>query len=413
MDKPQSLRRFLFEAGVIAIFVLLLAGLFQAASRGGFLSPQNGAESPVPQVTDSDTGPTPSPPVREVATIEPYPPAGSKVSTPPPSIGSGPMLPVQMADLLGDQKALILNNGVIWQAGRDRSEALLEFTDVSVIFGWNYDGSKLLFGRGRYPTQGEMSDTTELWMFDSTSNGSSQLVDSQRIWSASWSPMDDRVAYCESSDAITIISLKGEVFQHRENVGCTFNWRPDGFAIAVEYSSPEMKSPDGLKFSVLGIWWIIKDELQLFSEESDENQYNPIWSIDGQKIMFERVDYGPNRDAAGIYTADVDTGDIKHLDGTSVTMRGMVRSPRTNLVAYEDDGQVIIMDFEGGIEFIENGGFPFWLPDGKTLFYWDGVGNQMNIEFQIDLKDETVGGWQYSYPLHLQPEFILKMVEGQ
>jgi Tol biopolymer transport system component len=289
---------------------------------------------------------------------------------------------------------------MIWFVQSDRQpEALVDFIDVVGIFGWNHDGSKLLFARGHYRTYGELSDSAELWIYDNDTGKTSRLGDSTKVWSASWSPVDDRVAYCEYGNVITVISLDGQVLSRRENLVWDFTWSPDGSGIAVPYSGPGMADSDGLRTTTIAVWWLEKDELQLFSDAKFDYDSFPIWSMDGQLILFHRIFSGQSETIGdeGFYIVDINSRLTTYLsDLPDIYPWTVSRSPRSDTLAVNFGEEIYILTFDGKLVLIVEGTSPAWLPDGNTLIHRSSNGKFGSDQLNIDLVDRSTGGGDYS-----------------
>jgi hypothetical protein len=285
VEKIKGLFRWMVQIGAFALLIFVLALLFRTVANNN---------QPAAQTEATEVAPYPAVAEPAILSQEPYPP--------PSSDGAGlPLLPEEVASLtelgsvLDRVTTATLVDGNIWVITPDHKARSLEpgFNDVSEIYGWNYDGTKLLFGRGLDPTLGDLATSTELWVFDINDNSSHRVMESTRAWAAGWSPVDDRIALCEYGDdpRMVVLSVDGEVIAKHEHLYPDFTWSPDGSAIAVRYAGPEHIEFD-TKFPVLAIWRLENDELQLISQATREDHSNPIWLMDGTSILFTRI-FGP------------------------------------------------------------------------------------------------------------------------
>jgi len=220
--------------------------------------------------------------------------------------------------------------------------------------------------------------------------------------------VDDRIAYCEYGAVVTILSLDGTVLQQRKDLRCDFAWSPDGSALAVQYSSPDMVLSDGLATTALAIWQLESDELQLLSDARYESHESPIWSIDGKRILFQRSftelsEHGIN----GLYLADIAKGEISYLsNGPKLYIWRQSRSPRADVLVYQLGGdEIYIMPFDGEPQFIGNGVDPVWLPDGETVVF-RGQGKIETRDLDINLSEKSIGGGQISIHYKIHPDYF-------
>jgi Tol biopolymer transport system component len=405
MDKPQPFWHFLLEISAIAIFVIAMYGILQ------FFNARLRPVSPV-GATDTALSPLAGSGTKGQVVVEsspyppPYPPPGSETLPPPyPDVVQALY---SKASLLAGVKAAALAQGNIWLVQGDRQpEVLVDSGDIVVIFGWSYDGSKLLFGRGLYPTYGDLSDTTEIWVYDNASGETRRLVDSQKVWSASWSPVDDRVAYCEFGNVLTVVSLNGNLLNQHEDILCDFNWSPDGSVIAVRYTAPDMVLSDGVRTNVLTLWWLEKDDFQFLSDAKFEDHSKPLWSIDGQHILFYRIFSERSEGGVeGFYIVDIASGEMTYLQNSPQYYPDhQSRSPRADALVFNLGEEIYMMEFDGKPILIGKGGPPTWLDDGVMIIYRGEDGMLNTVTVSIKTTDRTIGGWQSSPGIRIHPDF--------
>jgi hypothetical protein len=416
----------LVVAALAAALVWLFGGAGQAPRVGQEAAPTETplverravpTDTPLPgrQMVPTDVPPTAT--LAPTPSLEPYPPPPIQPTPMPiptvvtttatalPSLPDTPPVP---------GKAATLHNGNVWLVEQGHvPEAVTDVGDVAAIFGWNWDGTKLLLGRGRHVLGGDIGDTTELWVLDVASRQSKQLTTSNLVAAASWSPVDDRIAYCERGDVLTVATLEATVLHQLKSVGCSFTWSPDGSVVAIETYTPDMITDDGLKYSVLAVWWLSNEKLQVFSDAKDEAQYWPVWSTDGSRILFQRDYYEPSKqDENGWHVVEVTSGLIRRLDNTPVSAEEIRRSPQADQVAYRVGPDLYVMDFEGRIDLVTPGHSPIWAPDGKTLFYRGTDNGFQVIAIETDVTGHTVGGAWPSPGLYIRPEYFFAPGEG-
>jgi hypothetical protein len=391
----------------VVAFALALAWLLRAAGQG--LAVRQPAAPTNTPLAERRAMPT--------ATLEPYP-----LPVIQPTLVQSPtaVLPMPTTPAEGPEtppvpgKAATLFGGNVWLLEQGHvPEAVTDVGDVAAIFGWNWDGTKLLLGRTRHVLGGDIGDTTELWVLDVASRQAKQLTTSNLVAAASWSPVDDRIAYCERGDVLTIATLEATVLHQLRSVGCSFTWSPDGSAVAIETYTPDMIADDGLKYSVLAVWWLSNEKLQVFSDAKDEAQYWPVWSTDGLRILFQ-LDYyeASKQDKSGWHIVEVASGLIRRLDNAPVSAEEVRRSPQANRVAYRVGPDLYVMDFEGQIDLVTPGHSPIWAPDGKTLFYRGTDNDFQVITIETDVTGHVVGGAWPSPSLYIRPEYFFAPGEG-
>ncbi len=407
----RAQRFFEIAAGLVIIGALALGAVvaFRALSGGGAAGAQAGTPQgyPPPQETGQfQATPTPlqegypPPPVE----VQPVTEAPELLPTSTPVVSA----PFPETPPLPAGKAATLHNGNIWlvEPGRE-PEALTDFGDMAVIFGWNRDGTLLLFGRGRVEQTEFVGDTTELWVFDVNARQARQLTTGSLVKSAAWSPVDDQIAYCELGDVLTVVTVDGEKLHQLEQAICTFTWSPDGLAISLPTYTPDMIDSDGLKYTVLAAWWLSNDTLQVFSDSKDEGQGWPVWSIDSKRILFVRDYYESSKqELSGLHVVDVAGGQIQRLEGKTVSAEELTRSPRSDLVAYRIGPDIFVTDFEGRAKIVGQGRSLLWLSDGKTLLYRALDGKFQVATFDTQVLESAVGGQRPVTGLYIQPEYF-------
>jgi hypothetical protein len=278
--------------------------------------------------------------------------------------------------------AATLHNGDIWLVAPGREpEQITTFGDVFVLFDWNWNASLLLFGRGRVLQPEFSGDTTQLWVVEVGTRQSQQLTNTNLVSSAAWSPVDDRFAYCDHKNVLRVVKFAGPVNSTElldltgntigtlENILCGFNWSPDGSAIVLPTYTADMITSDGFKYTVLGMWWLNEDRFQVFSTVKDEAHYWPMWSTDGQYVLFLRNFSDPQLMGSRNEqwnVVNVASGEIKVLEDAPISAAEISRSCCINMVAYRV-GADIHNGLRRSLLLVGQGSEISWLADGKTV----------------------------------------------
>ena len=312
-------------------------------------------------------------------------------------------------------RAATLFKGDVWmvEPGTEPQQ-LTNFGDVAGIFGWNPDGTRLLFGRGRIAHGGYESDTTELWVVDLPNNQYVQLTSGSPASSAAWSPQGDRIAYSEVGQLITIVDLAGNKLYQQDHVLLGFSWSPDGTLLAVSYYTPEMDL-GGVVFAVLAIWQFEQGVLQVVDDKWEVVDVRPVWSMDGQHILFQRYNYGQEKyKIEGLLVFDLADRAIRHIELDAGSAIYLSRSPRMDLVVVEifrelNHSELFTIDFDGNYTAIGQGANPAWSADGITLVY---RANDRSLQCTsldaVATVQAMIGGDHYAVSLYIHPEFYFK-----
>ena len=397
-------------------------------------------------ITSQATQP-PSIPTEPITALEAYPPP----THPPPKIFLGaypppeiilptatieqlsflpptPVPPFPETPPIPNVQAVTLWSGDIWllEYGEEPVK-ITNFGDVSVIFGWNYAGSKLLFGRGRVEQSDISGDTTDLWLLELGEQKFTRLTRGLMVNSAAWSPVNDRIAYTDNYHLLTIIGEKGGVLNNLEWVLAGFTWSPDGSKIALRTYPPELAEvaytglPWALGFvpSTLAIWTVENEHLQEISKSIGESQDYPVWSLNGLQIIFVRYFLTFQPDAfrpSGLYVYDIQSDQISILEDTTLKVYGLSRSPKANGIVYQSGNEIYLIGFDGSARMIgesyavlERRGYALcWLPDGMSVLYETSSGELTVLQVYKDVEPIAYGGETESWNLNLYPAYYFR-----
>jgi hypothetical protein len=417
---PRNLIELLALMTVILVLFLVIQ-LFVSSGQGLQASPPTGAPSPGDQPLSAQSKETPIPgsetEVSEVVTkqapIVPYPAPETDIplpSQPPPE--ETPAQPsVEMLSLRQGTAVTLSGQDILLLRPEIKPSPITTSGDIAVIFGWNHDGTKLLFGRGRTVQAEFVGDTTELWVIDIETQQEKQLSPAI-VSSAQWSPVDDRIAYCELREAghvLVVTDLDGKELNQLAGVICTFSWSPEGTGIAVATYTPEMIDTDGLAFTVLSIWDLSSDRAQPILDQSGEVHARPIWSTDGRQVMFLRSYHqdASKQSESGIYVADLMEGVIRSVANPDGVVQEMSRSPRADKVAFRVGTDIFLLNFDGEVEAVGKGHSILWLPDGETLVYRDADNKFQTGMIDVEVMESEIGGSNFAANLYTNPEYYI------
>jgi dipeptidyl aminopeptidase/acylaminoacyl peptidase len=292
-------------------------------------------------------------------------------------------------------KAATLWDGNIWLVEHGREpEALTDFGDLSAIFGWNWDGTKLLFGRGRKQHEWEfVSDTTELWVIELASGDVKQLTTGSNVHTAVWSPVEDGLAYCEQDAGLKVITFEGEILYEMPKGLCIRStWSPDGTALATAiYFGEDPRPYDELENEMLVVLDLSDDTITVLTDEG--SPYAPVWSTDGRHILFQRMFVTMASGETPWYLADVVTGDVTRLDNAP-PLAGVdpIRSPRGDFIVVGIGEGFYVLDFAGNTLFTARGRGLVWAPDGQTVVCRDEANQLQAISLPLEVRSSRIGG---------------------
>ncbi len=355
MEKQSVLK------GLFALLVVvLLAGLTGCEPQ--LVTPQSGQA----------VSPLQTPPPSATLTLPTATPTPAATPTPPLPVPT--LVPLQVPpEILTGEKIAFLKDKDVWLinvASRAQAQATTS-GNVAHLFGWSHDGSQLLIGVGKRPVPPEtdMPGGTDLWVVDIQSGQARQLTQDLEVRSAAWSPGDNQIAYVvrqgglyvANSDGTNITKMVDKALAH------TPAWSPDGMKIAFILPPPTWEGGLVEKYDIAVLSLADGSIVQLTS--SAWTNFHPIWSLDGQKILFES-DREHTPDTGLWYVMNADGSRLQHLEKLSLlSSMNVDRSPIADQVAFEVEGNIWVMDFDGNALKVVEGSNPSWSPDGSKLIY--------------------------------------------
>ncbi len=380
MKRIPNLLGGLLSLAVVGVVLVLLVLTFGARGQ-----PQV-AQQPYPVATVT----VPALPLPATPTLQPYPPPATPIppmATPTPPVTITPPLPIPTlvpipvppGILAGEKIAFLSDNNL--QLINVASRALAPATvsgNINTLFGWSWDGSKILLGVGERPRIPESDDPggMDLWVMNADGTSPLQLTEGLEVLHAAWSPVRDQIAY--GTRDLSIYVIDSDQTGRRELLAHSYlgPWSPDGSRIVYRELAEDYSS---VSLSVLNI--ADGARRQLISDEVNFVGYlwsqDVQWSLDGQSILFQsrRSEQG----TSVWWKIDISSGQLMHLDNETLrairAFSGFApRSPIANQVAFSaydfDFNEIVwVMDFNGYARAVARGSAPAWSPNGNKLVY--------------------------------------------
>jgi len=379
MRRTRNLLGGLVSLAVTGVFLVVLVLFFRAQGE----QPQV-AQQPYPVATAT----VPALPLPTTPTPQPYPPPTSPTppratltplvtATPPPPVPTLVAIPVPPEILAGEKIAFVKDKNL--QILNVASRALASATasaNVTALFGWSWDGTKLLLGVGEGPTRPEtdMMGGSDLWILDIQQGKAVQITQGLQVQSATWSPVNHQIAYGTRDLDIYIVNSDGTGRRKLLTNSYLGPWSPDGTQLVYR----ELNN-DTVSLSVFNI--TEESGRQLASDEIDFVGYlwslDVQWSLNGSELLFQSRRGEPGTSIW--WKIDIDSRRLIHLDNETLrTIRAFSeaapRSPVADRVVfsvYDSDFNEIVwtMDFKGNVQEVVKGSAPAWSPDGNRIVY--------------------------------------------
>lgn len=306
----------------------------------------------------------------------PIPPATVTPPLPAPTL-----VPISVpSEILAGEKIAFVRDKDL-QIINVASRALVPATasgNVTTLFGWSWDSSKVLLGVGERPLIPETEDPggMDLWVMNADGTNALQLTEGLEVVQAAWSPVSNQIAYGTRNLDIYIINGDGMGRIKLLTSSYLGPWSPDGSRIVYRELASDYST---ISLSVLNI--ADGSRRQLTSEPVHFVGYlyslDVQWSLDGQTILFRS--YRGEPEASTWWKIDVNNGQLTHLDNQ--TLRSIrassgfaPRSPAADQIVFSEYDPTFnivmwIMDFNGNVREVTRGWALAWSPNGNNIAY--------------------------------------------
>ncbi|MBI4691488.1 MAG: DPP IV N-terminal domain-containing protein [Nitrospirae bacterium] len=194
---------------------------------------------------------------------------------------------------------------------------------------WSPDGRQIAFYTNR-------SGSYEIWIKNIVTGELRQVTSTGYAVYPEWSPDGKHIAYTGSSGNIYFIDIESGASIFIDSVGWdyTYKWSPDAGKIVYA------------KNNSLWIMEIGTQTKTQFTPQGSSSEYKPVWSPDGEKILFGYYDSTKNK--YSIALRDVSDG-----EKTTLTPDGIGNYPyyllwsKSGRIAYTETNAVNLIDLEG------------------------------------------------------------------
>ena len=338
-------------------------------------------------LTAGCTGATALPsPVSPLPTAEALTPqASSPVWPTPVVIDWEPELELSgYTDHVTEQTIAFLREGNLYVVDAESGveTRLTSSANVTYLFGWSHDRTKLALGVGWYAIpESDGPVGTDLWVVDLSAGRPAKakaVTKGLKVAWAEWSPIDDRIAYGSTDATLHLVTEEGLVVplpicqRERAYLG---TWSPDGTQLTYRSSDAYFGEMRLVLMDMMagGTTLVLAPAGEFtvgYAFSSDIT-----WSLDGQELLYRR-EPAPEGEA-GLWRYRLDGDGRYHLE-LPETMAGLhvgVVGPRSPVadeivvVGYgpPDIRRTAVMTFAGEVRLATEGQAVAWSPDGQAL----------------------------------------------
>ena len=225
---------------------------------------------------------------------------------------------------------------------------------------WSPDGKRIAFKSdrdGHFNRHGR--PTHDIYVMDADGSNQQNLTNNPADdWDPSWSPNGQRIAFTSWRDGpfnieVYVMDADGSNLQNLTNNprdDRNPSWSPYGGHIVF---SARRDGHFENKFSITHEVYVMDVDggNQRRLTENRSNDWDPVWSPDGQRIAFE-ADRKGNLEKFNIYVMDVDGGNLQNLTNHRAWDKSPSWSPDGQRIVFHSkrDGntEIYVMDADGG-----------------------------------------------------------------
>ena len=213
--------------------------------------------------------------------------------------------------------------------------------DLEGDSSWSPDGTRIAFLRAKNPEEGPY----EIWRMNADGSGLTQLTRHRAFTIApAWSPDGSKIVYATSAGAehlrLYVMNADGSGKRRlsRNRKGTDYSdpqWSPDGSTIAFGIHTSG-DTPRAFDFSIGLVSAADGGNLRRVTPRRGPDEFNPNWSPDGTRIVFERNRLFDVRQS-DIWLMNADGSGKRPLTRTKVYETFPVFSPDGTRIAFTSD----------------------------------------------------------------------------
>lgn len=256
------------------------------------------------------------------------------------------------------------------------------------------------------------SSDGNIFVMDLVSKSVSQLTQDGTNTSPRWSPDGETIAYVSDGD-VHLMNADGNSSRQMTDLGDVIwypVWSPESNEIAfVTGQHEETWSIYVVSIENARVRQLIE---QSASWSAIHNDSTPVWSPDGQFLLFEL--FHESEDIRGVYVIDVDTKESHRILEGYPPAGNASWSPDGELIVYnsygaQDEYGIFVSDLEGNKRRRISGcpeclGRPMWSPDGEIVVISSGMNWFFSICLDFVNRDDYFGCFNdgsnvYRYPV--------------